>query len=107
MTMDAMPFVRGTTLYLLTRIPDNFDDGFFSAWTPQSQLRTYAGALIADIDAQWVDVQTARHLRLKCAATSAWPTGLALFDICLTAPDGERIYTTAQRIHITTAVTRP
>ena len=99
--------VRGSMLDMLARIPISFADGYFAGWVPTAQLRTYADALIATLDVQWVDAVTTRMLRLKCADTSAWQVGPALFDVCLTAPDGMRLYTTAQRLSITMGVTRP
>ena len=99
--------VRGATLDMLARIPYDFADGYFAGWVPTSQLRNHTDVLIATLDVQWVDAVTTRMLRLKCADTSAWQVGPALFDVCLTAPDGMRLYTTAQRLSITTGVTRP
>ena len=99
--------VRGASLDMLARIPDDFADGFFAGWVPASQLRNHVDVLIATLDVQWVDAVTTRMLRLKCADTSDWQVGPALFDVCLTAPDGMRLYTTAQRLNITTGVTRP
>lgn len=99
--------VRGATLDMLARIPLIFADGYFAGWVPTSQLRSHTDVLIATLDVQWVDAVTTRMLRLRCADTSAWQVGPALFDVCLTAPDGMRLYTTAQRLSITMGVTRP
>jgi hypothetical protein len=98
---------RGATLDMLARIPDRFADGQFAGWQPASQLRSHTDELIATLDVQWVDPLTTRMLRLRHGDTSAWPIGNALFDICLTSPEGQRLYTTAYTLAISMGATRP
>jgi len=97
---------RGATLDIAVRIPDGFADGYFAGWVPTAQLRTYADALIATLDAQWVDAAITRYIRLRAADTSGWPPGPAQFDVRLTSPTGVRLQTTTATLPITRGVTR-
>lgn len=105
-TNTIQAIARGATLYIAVRIPDGFDDGYFAGWVPTSQLRTYADALIATLDAQWVDAATTRYILLHAADTSGWPPGPAQFDVRLTSPSGARLQTTTATLPITRGVTR-
>ena len=102
----TFPFTRGASFDLLARIPDRFADGQFAGWQPSSQVRSNKDELIAELDAEWVDPATTRVLRLRKLDTTAWPLCVASFDICLQSPAGERLYTTAQALHIIRGVTR-
>lgn len=104
--MTRPTITRGATLRMLLRIPAQFADGYFAGWVPTSQLRTHADTLIASLDAQWVDAATTRIVQLSADNTANWPIGLALFDVCLTSPAGERLYTSAVTAVITMGVTR-
>ncbi len=107
MTRPALPdIVSGATLDIAVRIPDGFADGYFAGWVPTAQLRTYADALIATLDAQWVDAADTRYIRLRAADTSGWPPGPAQFDVRLTSPAGVRLQTTTATLSITKGVTR-
>lgn len=107
MTRPALPaIVRGATLDIAVRIPDGFADGYFAGWVPTAQLRTYADALIATLDAQWVDAAATRYIRLRAADTSAWPIGPARFDVRLTAPDGYKLQSTLATMQITMGATQ-
>lgn len=104
---NTLPAIaRGATLDIAVRIPDGFADGHFAGWTPTAQLRTYADALIATLDAQWVDAAETRYIQLHAADTSAWPVGPAQFDVRLTSPTGVRLQTTMATLQISKGVTR-
>lgn len=107
MSTLALPeIVSGATLDIAVRIPDGFADGYFAGWVPTAQLRTYADALIATLDAQWVDAADTRYIRLRAADTSGWPPGPAQFDVRLTSPAGVRLQTKKATLPITKGVTR-
>jgi hypothetical protein len=106
MATTRPPLARGATLDIAMRIPDGFADGYFAGWVPTSQMRTYADVLIATLDAQWVDVDATRYIRLRAADTSAWPIGPARFDIRLTAPDGYKLQSTLATMQITMGATQ-
>lgn len=97
--------VRGASFELRVRIPNRFADGYFSGWVPSSQVVTEKGAAVAVLDAAWVDPVVARLIVLRCLDTSAWPLGLAMFDVRLRRPDGFVLPTEAQSFYIVRGAT--
>ena len=105
MTAPTITHKRGDSLDLLIELPPEIADGYFADWTLKSQIRTPADALIAELDAQFVDAITARHIRLKCLDTSAWPIGPAAFDVQLVRADGHTTSTESAVVYIVKDVT--
>lgn len=99
-------FTRGATFELVCRLPDHIADGHFAGWVPTSQLRAKNDDLIADLQIEWADALVARLLRVSASDTSAWPLTMATFDICLTSPEGKRVYTSPQSLQIVKGNTR-
>lgn len=108
MTCDSKTFNLpvGASFDLSLRIPSSFPDGYFAGWIPTSEVRSDKDDAIATLDVEWADIVTTRVLRLRKLDTAAWPVCAARFDVCLKAPDGTRLYTTAQAFHIVRGVTR-
>lgn len=72
---------RGDTLDLIANIPSKFADGYFVGFATRCQIRTEAGALIAESVCSWVDPVTTRSVQIFVADTSEWPTGNAVYDV--------------------------
>lgn len=104
-TSGIYTFTAGATFSLVATIPDAFAAGHFVRYTPSTQLRTPAGRLIATLAVAWTD-SSASALRLTADDTHDWPTGPAVFDICLQSPAGVRIYTRPATIQIQRGITR-
>ena len=104
--MATEPLARGASLDIALRIPVGFADGYLAGWVPTSQIRTLSDQLIATLDVSWVDPDTTRYVRLRCADTEDWPVGLAVFDIRLTAPTGYKLQSKPCQLLITRGETR-
>jgi len=103
---NTLSLPRGASLDLLARMPSLFADGHFAGWQLDAQVRTRAGELVAALGVAWTDAAATRHLRLTCQDTSAWPVAPVQFDVRLTSPAGDAIYTRAVTIFITQSSTR-
>ena len=98
---------RGDTLDLLANIPSKFADGYFVGYSTRCQIRTEAGALIADTQCDWVDSSITRTVRIFVADTHEWATGPAVFDVQLVrGGDGFTISTNTESMTIVRDITR-
>ena len=83
--MATETLARGASLDIVLRIPVGFADGYLAGWVPTSQIRTLSDQLIATLNASWVDPDTTRYLRLRCACAATTPEiGLWVWR-CLTS----------------------
>lgn len=77
-----------------------------TGWTARSQIRSAGGALIAELDVQWLSYSPAA-LSLECLdPTTAWPLGAAKIDVEFTTDTGKIVSTPAQSFEIALDVTR-
>lgn len=81
MNTASLSWPRGVSFALIVNIPARYPDATFAGYVPHAQLRRTNGALIAELQAAWLDAGTTRQLRITCADTSAWPVGTHIFDV--------------------------
>lgn len=74
-------------------------------WVGHCQLKTTAGSLIAALTVQWVDASQGLIRVYAPNSTNAWPQGLAVFDLVLVSPLGERVATETVYVQIVAGVT--
>lgn len=108
MSIPHITHKRGDSFDLVATIPAKFVDGQFAGYTPSAQMRTAAGAMLADLQVAWVDDTTTRTLRLTCIDTTSWLVGPAKFDVQFRRDtDGFIVSTATTNIQILEDVTRP
>lgn len=99
---------RGDTFTQVATIGEEFEDGYFSDWTPSCQIRDVFGLLVSTAQIAWGDPGTNRYLLIVVEDTSAWPiSGWNLrMDIQLTRQeDGVVQSTETQQITVIRDVT--
>lgn len=98
---------RGDTFTRLLQVPAEFADGFFVGWVPRCQVRTAAGALVAEVVPEWLDAAATRNLKLRVADTTGWPLGAMELDVQFTrTADGEVMSTTTASFTVGKDVTQ-
>ena len=100
---------RGDTLRLDCQALDSDGDPIdgISAWSIRSQIRSKAGALIADLAVSITDEAESRYqLAAVDEVTQTFPVGWAAMDIEYTDPDGVVQSTETIDINIIADVTR-
>lgn len=99
--------IQGDRFGFVGRIPEQFADGYFQDWTLKCQVRTGRDALVADLDAEWLDPLTTRAFSVTdTVGTELWPLGELFFDLRLESPTGSTKRTPIMRIHCERGVTR-
>ena len=108
--MNQIQHKRGSTFSLAFSLPDCIDEGFFSTWKVEAQLRkegnTMPSGLIANLTAQWDDPVKAKNILVYYKDTSSWPLGLAELDIQLVSIDGFKRSTETVIIDLIHGVTK-
>lgn len=79
-----MKHKRGDTFHYVAYLKSPVADGDFAGWVPTCQIRDTTGALIANVEAEWVDPVTARAISLTVLSTQDWKRGSVLFDVQFT-----------------------
>lgn len=104
-----MEHKRGDSFDYLATIPESYPDGFFTGWEVKAQVRdARSGALVADLDVQWGDPQTTRHVKLLKIDTSSWSLGQMEFDIQFRrASDGYTLSSSTVNFQVVKDVTKP
>ena len=108
--MNQIQHKRGSTFSLAFSLPDCIDEGFFSTWKVEAQLRkegnTMPSGLIANLSASWDDPKKAKNILVFHKETSSWPNCSAVMDIRLTSVDSQVRHTESVYIAIVQGVTK-
>lgn len=108
--MNQIQHKRGSTFSLAFSLPDCIDEGFFSTWKVEAQLRkegnTMPSGLIANLSASWDDPSKAKNIIVFHKDTSSWPSCLAVMDIRLTSVDGQVRHSESIYVTIDQGVTK-
>jgi hypothetical protein len=97
---------RGDSFELIATLPEQFPDGHFSGWSVASQVRRSSGELVADLETDWVDAATTRHIHLQRLDTTTWPVSTVYMDVQFTRQDGYTLSTSTVNILVEKDVTR-
>lgn len=108
--MNQIQHKRGSTFSLAFSLPDCIDEGFFSTWKVEAQLRkegnTMPSGLIANLSASWENSYKAKTILVFHKDTSMWPNCSAVMDIRLISEDGQTKHTESVYIAIVQGVTK-
>lgn len=111
MTEVSPGFKQGTTFALPLRLHPVVAGAAvadLTGWSARSQIRQASGALVSDLNVDWVD-RAQRLVTLTCPATvtTAWPVARLNIDIELTSPDGQvRINSSTMIINVLARITQ-
>ena len=108
--MNQIQHKRGSTFSLAFSLPDCIDEGFFSTWKVEAQLRkegnTMPSGLIANLSAFWDDPIKAKNIVVFYKDTSSWPNCSAVLDIKLTSLEEQSRHTESIYVAIVQGVTK-
>ncbi|PIE10062.1 MAG: hypothetical protein CSA72_10640 [Rhodobacterales bacterium] len=106
--MDNSGFTRGSTFLFigtlsLTDAEGTPIDG--TGWSISSDIRKLDGELIAPLVVDWIDPTERRFAAEFDGDTRSWPLGRAKWDLLVTGPLGQVIYTKTAHLLIEEGVT--
>lgn len=108
--MNPIQHKRGSTFSLAFSLPDCIDEGFFSTWKVEAQLRkegnTMPSGLIAQLSAQWDDPFKAKNILLFYEDTTSWAVCDAYLDVRLVSSTGHVRHSESVPVSIISGVTK-
>lgn len=88
--LQAAKFKVGATFSFLLQLPSIVEEAQFKGWSLKSQIRKQGNdqnsGFITELEASWVDPDTAMTVRVFKEDTTQWPVGILEFDVVFTAP---------------------
>lgn len=106
--MQEVTLKAGSTFSWTYEIPDSYVNGYFaSGWTMHSQaIDADSGAVVADLDPQWVDEMTTRAVQVVEHDTDTWPRAVLVDVLFRRTEDGLKLPTETVSVKLERQVSR-
>lgn len=106
--MQEVTLKAGSTFSWTYDIPAAYVDGYFATgWTMHSQaIDADSGAVVADLDPQWVDEVTTRAVQVVEHDTANWPRSVLVDVLFVRTADGLKLPTETVSVKLERQVSR-
>jgi hypothetical protein len=109
MPQVTLDLKAGLTFGQILTIPVDYADGYFAVgWTVHSQaVDANTGAVLADLDPQWVNPVTTREVQIRKDETASWPSQVLVDVVFRRTADGYVTGTETILVRVSQRVTVP